>query len=434
MCGVVRPSLLVSSRFVGIIVGTAGPISLYSSTVPTNIPTMPLTDIQIRRLKPENKPFRKSDGGGLFLEVRPNGSKLWRVAYRYGGKQKLLSFGPYPDTSLASARAKRHDAKTLLADGIDPMENAKEERARLEAQTEHTFGNIADELLAKGEKNGLAPRTLEKKRWLLSMARTDLEEMPIEAIAAPDILATLRKVEAKGNYETAKRMRSAIGQVFRYAIATARASKDPTFGLRGALITPKATHLAALTNWDNFTGLVRAIWNYESGAPETRAALKLMALLYPRPGELRQAKWDEFDFNKATWSIPAKRMKMRRSHLKPLPTAAIDILNELRNLNPDAELVFPSALSKGKPISDATMNTALRRMGFTKEEHTSHGFRASASSLLNESGKWSSDAIEAELAHIGADEVRRAYHRATYWNERVKMADWWAEKLLNLPR
>ena len=340
--------------------------------------------------------------------------------------KNCLSFGPYPDTSLASARAKRHKAKTLLAEGLDPMAEAKKERRRETALSENTFGKIANELLEKGGKDGLAERTLEKKRWLLSLAREDLEDKPIESIQAPDILAALRKVEAKGNYETAKRMRSTIGQVFRYAIATARASNDPTFGLRGALITPKVAHLAALTNWDDFAGLVRAIWNYDSGAPETRSALKLMALLYPRPGELRQAKWDEFDFEKAIWSIPAERMKMRRPHVKPLPAAAIEILKELRTLNPDQAFVFPSALSRGKPISDATMNAALRRMGITKKEHTSHGFRASASSLLNESGKWNEDAVEAELAHVGADEVRRAYHRATYWDERVDMAAWWA--------
>jgi len=206
---------------------------------------MPLNYTQIRALKPATKPFRWSDGGGLFLEVRPNGSKLWRMAYRFDGKQKLLSFGAYPDTPLATARSKRQDANTLLAEGIDPIAKAKTEREQQRAISEHTFGKIADELLSKGEKDGLAPRTLEKKRWLLSLARTDLENTPIEEIGATDILTVLRKVEAKGNYETAKRMRSAIGQVFRYAIATARATNDPTFGLRGALITPKTVHLAA---------------------------------------------------------------------------------------------------------------------------------------------------------------------------------------------
>ncbi|MEZ5895297.1 MAG: tyrosine-type recombinase/integrase [Parvularculaceae bacterium] len=390
---------------------------------------MALTDIQIRRLKPQNKAFRKSDGGGLFVEVRPNGSKLWRMAFRHEGKQKLLSFGAYPDTSLASARTKRQEAKTLMADGVDPMESAKAERQRVEAASEHSFGKIADELIAKGKKDGLATRTIEKKFWLLSLARTDLENLPISSITAVQILDTLRKVEAKGNYETAKRMRSVIGQVFRYAIATARTSDDPTFGLRGALITPTTVHRSAFTDWEGFSGLVRAIWNYDSGSPETRTALKLMALLYPRPGELRQAKWGEFDLDAATWTIPKERMKMRRSHTKPLPTQAVELLQELRRLNPDEELILPSALSRGKPISENTMNTALRRMGFTKEECTSHGFRASASSLLNESGKWSPDAIEAELAHVGADEIRRAYHRAAYWEERTKMAQWWADKV-----
>jgi len=390
---------------------------------------MPLTDAHIRRLKPEDRPFRKSDGGGLFLEVRPNGSKLWRLAYRYDGKQKLLALGAYPVTSLASARAKRQEAKTLLSDGIDPLAHAKAEQEAQRALKEHTFDKIADELIAKDEKEGLAPRTIEKKRWVLGLAKLDLQNRPIAAIDAAEILEVLRKVEAKGNYETAKRMRSSIGQVFRFAIATSRATVDPTISLRGALITPKTVHMAALTDWESFSGLVRAIWGYNSGHPETRTALKLMALLYPRPGELRLAKWSEFDLAKATWSIPQERMKMRRPHVKPLPPQAVALLEELHQLSGAGDFVFPSPWAKGKAISENTMNTALRRMGFTREECTSHGFRASASSLLNESGKWSPDAIEAELAHVGADEIRRAYHRAAYWDERVKMANWWADRI-----
>lgn len=393
---------------------------------------MPLTDIQIRRLKPEDRPFRKSDGGGLFLEVRPNGSKLWRMAYRYEGKQKLLSFGAYPAITLIGARAKRLEAKSLLADGLDPIAYAKAERINRQALNQHTFGKIADELVAKGEKDGLAARTIEKKRWVLELANADLRDRPIGAIDAAEVLTVLRKVEAKGNYETAKRMRSTIGQVFRYAIATARAANDPTAGLHGALITPKTVHMAALTDWETFSGLVRAIWGYHSGTPETRTALKLMALLYPRPGELRLAKWSEFDLDASTWCIPKERTKMRRLHTKPLPSQAVELLKEMKLLNSDSELVFPSPWAKGKPISENTMNTALRRMGFTKDECTSHGFRASASTLLNESGKWSPDAIEAELSHIGADEIRRAYHRAAYWDERVKMAQWWAAQLCKI--
>lgn len=393
---------------------------------------MTLSDAQLRSLKPEDRPFRKSDGGGLFLEIRPNGSKLWRLAYRYEGKQKLLALGAYPTTSLARARTKRHEAKTLLADGIDPLAHAKAEQETQRALNEHTFGKIADELVAKGEKDGLAARTIEKRRWVLNLAKLDLQNRPIGAIDAAEVLGVLRKVEAKGNYETAKRMRSTIGQVFRYAIATARATNDPTIGLRGALITPKTVHMAALTDWERFGGLVRAIWGYHSGNPETRTALKLMALLYPRPGELRLANWSEFDLKKAIWSIPKERMKMRRPHVKPLPPQAVELLEQLHKLTGGGDLVFPSPWAKGKAISENTMNTALRRMGFTGEECTSHGFRASASSLLNESGTWSPDAIEAELAHVGADEIRRAYHRGTYWEERVKMAQWWADRLCNL--
>jgi integrase len=221
-------------------------------------------------------------------------------------------------------------------------------------------------------------------------------------------------------------MRAVIGQVFRYAIATARADMDPTFGLRGALVTPKVSHRAAVTEQNGFAGLVRAVWGYQ-GAIETQAALKLLALLYPRPGELRLASWNEFDLKRAIWTIPAARTKMRREHVKPLPQEAVEILEDLRGHTGNYPYVFPSQLSPSKPISENTLNGALRRMDIQKSEHTSHGFRASASSLLNESGLWNRDAIEAELAHVGSDQVRRAYHRAAYWDERVKMASWWAK-------
>ena len=394
------------------------------------IPTMALTDLAIRRLKPSDKAYRTSDGGGLFIEVKPNGSKLWRMAYRFNGKQKLLSFGPYPEMPLARAREKRLEAKSLLTEGIDPMAHAKEIKERERREAEDSFGNIAEELLAKGAKEGLAEATLVKKRWLLSLMGQAFADRPIRDIAAPEILAQLREIEAKGNYETARKLRGFVGQVFRYAIATGRATSDPTYGLRGALIRPKTVHRAAFTNWDDFGGLVRAIWGYEAGSPETRIALKLLILLYSRPGELRLAKWGEFDLDKAIWTIPAERMKMRREHRKPLPKVAIKLLHELLELNNESDWVFPSALSPGMPISENTLNGALRRMGFTKDECSAHGFRASASSLLNESGKWSPDAIEAELAHMGADEVRRAYHRSLYWDERVQMADWWAKQIL----
>lgn len=387
---------------------------------------MPLTDTAIKALKKPETPKKVSDGGGLFLLLSPNGSKLWRMAYRYHAKQKTLAFGSYPAVSLADARQRRTDAKALLAKDIDPSAHMKLERIAQKTSKAITFKAVSDEFLAKIAKEGKAGTTQAKKAWLLGLAMADLGNRPISEITAAEVLIPLRRVEAKGNYETARRTRAAVGQVFRYAIATARAVNDPTFGLKGALTIPMVTHRAAITDRKAFAGLLRAVWGYE-GMPETRMALQLMALLYPRPGELRQAHWSEFDLAKATWTIPASKTKMRRDHVKPLPTAAIAILKDLRPLTGDGPLLFPATTSRSRPLSENTLNSALRRMGFSKEEATSHGFRASASSLLNESGKWSPDAIEAELAHVGTDDVRRAYHRSVYWEERQKMAAWWAD-------
>ncbi|WP_444551241.1 tyrosine-type recombinase/integrase [Brucella vulpis] len=286
-----------------------------------------------------------------------------------------------------------------------------------------SFTALADELLDKNAREGKSAATLGKKRWLVSLAISDLGDKQITEVSATDILVPLRRVEAQGNYETARRLRAVISQIFRYAIATARAENDPTFGLRGAIIAPKVTHQAAVTDWTLFAKLLKSIWAYQ-GTLETCAALKLMALLYPRPGELRQSEWNEFDLENAVWIIPAERAKMRRPHKKPLPPLAIEILREQHNRTGDLRLVFPSSTSTERPISENTMNQALRRMGFSKDDATSHGFRATASTLLNESNTWSADAIEAELAHIGGNAVRRAYHRASYWDERVKMTAW----------
>jgi integrase len=389
---------------------------------------MPLTDTKLKNLKPKTGAYRLADGGGLFIEVRQRGSKLWRLSYRFDGKQKMLALGSYPETSLARAREKRQDAKALLQDGIDPGAQAKSEKEERRAQLEDTFSAIAAELLDRTKREGRAEITISKKRWLLGMAEADLGDRAIRDISAPDILKPLRRLEAKGHHESAVRMRAVIGQVFRYAIATGRADTDPTFGLRGAIMTPKVSHRAAITEKAAFRELVRHVWSYQ-GEAETQAALKLMVLLYPRPGELRLAYWKEFDFEKRTWTIPETRAKMRRQHVKPLPGLAVSILKDLQALNNRSLLVFPSHQSPGKPISEVTMNRALQRMGYSQKEHTPHGFRASASSLLNESGKWHADAIEAELGHLGTDEVRKAYHRARYWEERVKMAEWWAEEV-----
>ncbi|RKE78298.1 integrase arm-type DNA-binding domain-containing protein [Rhizobium sp. AG855] len=389
---------------------------------------MALTDTALKGLKPTEKPTKHSDGGGLHVLVSPKGSKLWRLSYRFDGKQQTLALGSYPAVTLADARRERENVKALLAKGINPSQHAKLERIAKRSSNALTFKAVTEEFLEKIAKEGKAETTQNKKEWLLGLAMADIGARPISEITASEVLVPLRRIEAKGNYETARRVRSTIGQIFRYAIATARTDNDPTFGLKGALTAPVVTHRAAITDKKTFGGLLRSIWAYE-GMPETRLALQLMALLYPRPGELRQATWSEIDFDKAVWTLPASRMKMRREHRKPLSAQALAILKELHTLTGDGKLMFPAVTSRTRTMSENTMNSALRRMGFSQQEATAHGFRASASSLLNESGKWSPDAIEAELAHVGADEVRKAYHRALYWDERVKMAGWWATYL-----
>jgi integrase len=291
-----------------------------------------------------------------------------------------------------------------------------------------TFGIVADDLIAKKINEGRAAATIVKMRWLLEQARPLLGTRPISEISAVEVLAVLKKVEAKGKLETARRMRSAIGEVFRYAIATSRATVDPTYGLRGALTAPTVKYRAAITDAKELGALLRAIDTFE-GQPTTVAALKLMAMLFPRPGELRLAEWSEFDLEKAVWTIPALRAKMRREHRVPLPRQALAILEGLQPYTGQGALVFPGLRSVKRAISENTLNAALRRMGCPQDEMTSHGFRAAASTLLNESGKFSADAIERALAHQDADAVRRPYARGEHWQERVTMGQWWADYL-----
>jgi integrase len=389
---------------------------------------MPLSDAAVRNAKPRELLHKLSDGGGLQLWITPSGSKLWRLAYRFADKQKKLSIGPYPAIGLADARERREAAKAQLAAGIDPGQQKKFDRLASTASQASTFEIIAAELLAKKRKEGKASNTIGKREWLYSLAGKTFVERPISEITAPEILAVLRKVENKGHHETAHRLRSAIGEVFRYGIATARASADPTAALRGALTIPVVKHRAAITDPEGLGGLMRSIDAF-NGHPVTVAALNLMALLFPRPGELRLADWTEFDLANAVWTIPATRAKMRREHRVPLPRQAIEILEKLRLLTGEDEFVFPGLHSRKRPLSENTMNVALRRMGYSQDEATSHGFRATASSLLNESGKWSPDVIERALGHQDPDEVRRAYARGEHWKERVSMNQWWADHL-----
>ncbi|MDX8469373.1 integrase arm-type DNA-binding domain-containing protein [Mesorhizobium sp. VK25A] len=386
---------------------------------------MALSDVKCRNTRPASKLQKLSDGGGLQLWVQPSGTRLWRLAYRFDGKQKLLSLGSYPVISLADARQARDEAKRLLKAGADPAQQRKFQKA---SSPKDTFRSIADEYVEKLKKEGRADRTISKVKWLLDFAYPTIGDKCIREIDTATILAALRRVEVRGRYESARRLRSTIGTVFRFAIATARAEADPTIALRGALISPTVTPRAAITDPKALGGLLRAVDAFD-GQPTTRAALRLMAMLFPRPGELRAAEWGEFDFESSMWIIPEARMKMRRPHRVPLSRQAVSVLASLREISGGGSLLFSSVRSVSRPISDNTLNAALRRMGYGKEEATAHGFRATASTLLNECGKWHPDAIERQLAHIENNDVRRAYARAEHWEERVKMMQWWANYL-----
>ena len=387
-----------------------------------------LTELAIKAAKPGAKIAKLSDGGGLQLWILPQGGKYWRLAYRFEGKQKVLALGAYPSVGLKEARVARDAAKRELAAGHDP--NQQKKLSRLEAQTAstNTFDAIAEEFLAKKRREGRAGATIAKLEWLLGLAAPDLGARPVAAISPPEVLAVLRKVEVRGRLETASRLRAVIGEVFRYAIATGRAENDPTFALRGALTTPTTKHRAAIVEAVQFGGLLRAIDDYE-GTPEAVAALQLLALTFVRPGELRKAVWSEFDLEAGLWIIPAERMKMKRAHRVPLAPQAIAVLRRLHSIMGQGSLLFPSVRSSERCMSENTLNAALRRLGYGKDEMTGHGFRAAASSMLNECGKWNPDAIEAQLAHIENNSIRRAYARADYWDERVAMMAFWADRL-----
>ncbi len=389
---------------------------------------MSLTDTAIRAAKPADKPYKKADSGGLFLYITPNGSRLWRMKYRFDGKEKLLSFGDYPTVSLATARSQRDEAKAQLAQGIDPGAQKKETKRAEEQAAKSPFRVVAAEYFSRCKQEGRAAATLDKLEWQLAIVNEHLGNMPVTAITAPGVLGVLRPLERDGKLETARRVRATISRVFRFAIAIGLADSDPAAALRGAVLAPKVTHRAAIVDPNRFAQLLKAIDAY-GGQPATKAALRLMPLLLSRPGELRNAEWQEFDLDKAIWTIPASRMKMRREHRVHLPPQAVSILNELRALTGNGTLAFPCERTDKRPISENTLNGALRRMGYRKDEMTAHGFRATASTLLNESGLWHPDAIERQLAHIEKNDVRRAYARGEHWEERVRMMNWWADRL-----
>ncbi len=388
---------------------------------------MAITDTKIRNAKPKSKQYKLFDNDGLFLLVVPAGGKWWRFKYRFGGKEKLLSLGTYPEVSLALARQRRDEARMQVADGIDPSQARKALKAA-GIQNENTFEAVAREWHTKFTPTWTPGHATAILRRLELNVFPWVGERPIIDIRAPELLMVLRRIESRGALESAHRIKVICGQVFRYAVATGRAERDPAADLRGALPPVKPKHLAALTEPDKVGGLLRAIDGYQ-GSFVTRCALRLAPLLFVRPGELRQMEWVEIDLKAAEWNIPAEKMKTRQPHLVPLARQAVEILHEIHPLTGAGRYVFPSARTPHRPMSNNAVLAALRRMGFAKDEMTGHGFRAMARTILDEVLQVRPDFIEHQLAHAVRDPNGRAYNRTAHLSERRKMMQTWADYL-----
>lgn len=386
-----------------------------------------LTEVEIRKLKPAEKPKKLFDGGGLYLLVNPNGSRWWRLKYRVEGKEKLISLGTYPTVSLKDARLRRDEARLQLAKGIDPSL----QRRIKGVAADDTFEAIAREWYQKFSHAWVAAHGDRILRRLERDIFPWLGAKQIATISAPQLLACLRRIESRGAVETAHRALQNCGQVFRYAVATGRAERDPSRDLRGSLPPVKERHHASITDPTRIGALLRAIDGYQ-GSIVTKSALQLAPLVFVRPVELRTAEWDEIDLEGAEWRIPAAKMKMREKHVVPLSTQAVEILETLEPFTSNrSRYVFPSVRDTDRPMSENTVLGGLRRLGYGTDEMTGHGFRSMASTLLNEQG-WHRDAIERQLAHAERDNVRAAYNYAEHLPERRRMMQSWADYLDSL--
>jgi len=388
---------------------------------------MALTDKAIRAARHGDKAVRFFDGGGLYLELAPNGGKWWRLKYRFASKEKRLSLGVYPHVSLKQARDRRDDAKRLLANGVDPSEQRKATKAAVTERAANSFEAVAREWFASFSKKWVKSHSDKILKRLEHNAFPHIGGRPIAEVTSPEVLVLLRKVEARGAIETAHRTLQNCSQVFRYAVATGRAERDPTLDLRGALAPVTERHHPSITDPKAIGALLRAIDGYD-GSLVTKCALRLAPLTFVRPGELRRAEWSEFDLDKAEWRIPAERMKMREQHIVPLSSQAVSVLEELHPLTGRGTLVFPGVRSSSRPMSENTVNAALRRLGYAKDQMTGHGFRSMASTHLNEQG-WNRDAVERQLGHAERDNVRAAYNFAEHLPERRRMMQAWADYL-----
>jgi len=394
---------------------------------------MPLTDTKIRAAKPKASKYKLSDGQGLQLHVLPSGTMTWKRAYRFDGRQRDVTLGTYPTMGLADARDANRETSRLLEAGRDPSAEKRAKAAAGKASRANTFAAVAEMLVTaktqQDREDMWRGRTLQKNEWLLRLAKEGLGPRPISEITAPEILAVARKLEARGHAKTAVRLIGIIGMVFSHAIGVMGVPiTNPTPSLRRMIKAPPTTHRAAILERNAFGGLLRAIDGY-SGQPETRLALLLLAHTFVRPGELRLARWEEFDWKAAEWTIPAQRMKMNLMHIVPLSKQALAMLGELRDLTGanKSGLLFPGQPIAARPMSDATLGAALRRLGFAKDEASPHGFRSTARSMLEEEELFSQEALEAALSHRKKDETEKAYARATHLRARVALMQHWSD-------
>jgi len=390
-----------------------------------------LTDFAVRAAKPRERLYKVSDGGGMYLLVSPRGGRWWRLKYRIDGLEKSMSLGVYPRVSLALARERREKAKDLIEAGIDPSAQRQAEKRKRRA----SFESVAREWLAMKAKTDAkhSHAAFAKVTWDRALSMFErlifphIGRRPIATITVPELLQVLKRIEATGHHDTCHRAKQKCGQVFRYAVVTGRAERDLTADLRGALAPVRTENFAAITDPVRIGKLMRDIDGY-SGHKLTRLAMQLAPLVFVRPGELRAAEWVEFDIGRAEWRIPAVRMKMRDEHVVPLSNQALQIIRELHAMTGNGRYVFPSPRTDAKPMSENAITAALRRMGYTGDEMTWHGFRALASTCLNEQG-WHPDLIELQLAHAERNKVRAAYNRAQRLADRRQMMQWWADYL-----
>jgi integrase len=390
---------------------------------------MALTDTFVKNAKPTGKPTgdKHSDGGGLHLHITPSG-KYWRLAYRFNTKQKTLALGVYPDVSLLQARKRRDDARKLLAEDIDPGQAKKEAKQATLTKAANTFELVATAWLTDTAAERKPDTQSKVTNWLLRDVYPSLGSKPISAIAPRDVLATIRVIEARGAVDSAHRIKQLIGQVMRYAVSTGAAERDVTQDLKGALKVAVKTHHAAITEPKQAGALMRAIHSYQ-GYAVTVTALKLAPLVFVRPGELRHAEWAEIDLEAAQWRIPGSKMKMKVDHLVPLCSQAIELLRSLQPTTGHGKYVFPSLRTGEAPMSENTINAALRGLGYAQDVHTGHGFRAMARTILDEVLNERVDLIEHQLAHTVKDPLGRAYNRTSHIEARAAMMQRWADYL-----